>query len=620
MTSDDAVDALRANKGELSAYGAALDARAKAERTLFDASKADLSAFNPKLDRTRGATTADTLRDAEAALEQSGLDLSAPQRSAILDRYRQAAPAVAIREIGDKTGPALRETLRDSIRDQARAEAAGPNDTVNRSRERFRNLGFDPLKVEAGIGGGKVAEFIKALEFFDKDKLSTLDKRLSDTAAEFARLQQAVIETRRLLGERAPGFVGPPSLPVEHKAAGGVVGLHPGRPKGADRIPAWLADREFVVNARSAEANRTLLERINAARGPVHLADGGDPQDEWVKRNRVGLAAYALRQNLAGGLYEQLVHGAYGEGQSRLVNLGRRQAYQWYAQLTGRHTTVPQMALGWQSAQSVHFKTKAKEYADGGAVYFAGGGQAGESFEDFQRRRRAERAAGGGDSGVIAVRGSEGNASDMRGWLAMNRRANKHDTWADLNRRTAKNDAWRDLNRRTAKNDPWAAMHRRSIPASRKHFVGPPKVAGDENFVGPPDPGRTFVGPPSVPGDENFVGPPSPAELRAQKQARKEAGGAAGGQDAAKLAEGFKGFGDNVTKLTDFGKAFDVSAASLGKSLDNFPRAVEYKGTTQVVVSFNGGGDFLKEAEGAIGQMIQREVAKQFADRLPDAR
>lgn len=60
---------------------------------------------------------------------------------------------------------------------------------------------------------------------------------------------------------------------AQRKARGGTV-RGPGGPTG-DRIPALLSDREFVVNARSAQANLPLLEALNASRGPLRLAAGG---------------------------------------------------------------------------------------------------------------------------------------------------------------------------------------------------------------------------------------------------------------------------------------------------------------------------------------------------------
>jgi hypothetical protein len=47
------------------------------------------------------------------------------------------------------------------------------------------------------------------------------------------------------------------------------------KPKGTDTVPAMLTPNEYVVNAKSAQANKALLEKINAARGPVYLAEGG---------------------------------------------------------------------------------------------------------------------------------------------------------------------------------------------------------------------------------------------------------------------------------------------------------------------------------------------------------
>jgi hypothetical protein len=52
---------------------------------------------------------------------------------------------------------------------------------------------------------------------------------------------------------------------VVRRAAGGSVF----KPKGTDTIPAMLSEGEYVVNAASTEANRGLLEEINAAHGPL---------------------------------------------------------------------------------------------------------------------------------------------------------------------------------------------------------------------------------------------------------------------------------------------------------------------------------------------------------------
>jgi hypothetical protein len=43
----------------------------------------------------------------------------------------------------------------------------------------------------------------------------------------------------------------------------------PGAPRGTDTVPAWLTPKEYVVNEKSAQANRSLLEAINRAHGKL---------------------------------------------------------------------------------------------------------------------------------------------------------------------------------------------------------------------------------------------------------------------------------------------------------------------------------------------------------------
>ena len=70
--------------------------------------------------------------------------------------------------------------------------------------------------------------------------------------------------------------------------------------RGTDTIPAMLSPDEFVVNAASAKANRDILEKINAAKGPIYKADGGFiSQQEITKRRKKELESQLeLRQQL----------------------------------------------------------------------------------------------------------------------------------------------------------------------------------------------------------------------------------------------------------------------------------------------------------------------------------
>ena len=133
-------------------------------------------------------------------------------------------------------------------------------------------------------------EFVKILNAFAGNKLTfdAVDTAVKDTTASFKALKDEInaltAKLRDTNGEKhgtgvmqdalkskasstAPQYL----LPPTYKATGGPI--H--GPKGTDTVPAWLSVGEHVVNKRSADANRPLLEKINAARGPVYLASGG---------------------------------------------------------------------------------------------------------------------------------------------------------------------------------------------------------------------------------------------------------------------------------------------------------------------------------------------------------
>lgn len=63
---------------------------------------------------------------------------------------------------------------------------------------------------------------------------------------------------------------------VSYLASGGVAGLHPGRPKGTDTIPAWLSPNENVTNARASKYyGQPFMNAINQMKFPKYLAQGG---------------------------------------------------------------------------------------------------------------------------------------------------------------------------------------------------------------------------------------------------------------------------------------------------------------------------------------------------------
>jgi hypothetical protein len=63
-------------------------------------------------------------------------------------------------------------------------------------------------------------------------------------------------------------------LDVPGFAKGGVVGLHPGKPRGTDTIPAWLTPRERVL---SVEENRWYERMVMSPikQAPRYYSQGG---------------------------------------------------------------------------------------------------------------------------------------------------------------------------------------------------------------------------------------------------------------------------------------------------------------------------------------------------------
>jgi hypothetical protein len=68
------------------------------------------------------------------------------------------------------------------------------------------------------------------------------------------------------------------------KAAGGSIF----KPRGTDTVPAMLTPGEYVVNKDAAQANRSLLEKINRMGGsPLYRQDGGETFQEWRLRKEL---------------------------------------------------------------------------------------------------------------------------------------------------------------------------------------------------------------------------------------------------------------------------------------------------------------------------------------------
>ena len=87
----------------------------------------------------------------------------------------------------------------------------------------------------------------------------------------------------------------------EYHATGGVAGLHPGRPKGSDIVPAWLTPGEAVTQKRAVDYyGPGFFNALNEMKVPRYFAQG------WNNRGNAGAAGAAGMVSLSAMTIQQL--------------------------------------------------------------------------------------------------------------------------------------------------------------------------------------------------------------------------------------------------------------------------------------------------------------------------
>lgn len=188
------------------------------------------------------------------------------------DTSKLAAAAPALNVTAQE---ALRDAIRTVLDNSPKAKEVGTG--LDDASRQLSNVGLG-IDLRAS-GSGQQLEAVKnALENFGNRSLKEFGLSVENTTKSLQDLQQILADLKKGVAAPAP-VVLPQAL-----ATGGF----PGSPQGSDTIPAWLSPNEFVINPKSSVANRGLLHRINDARGPVYLADGGPPNaffDDLKKRD-----------------------------------------------------------------------------------------------------------------------------------------------------------------------------------------------------------------------------------------------------------------------------------------------------------------------------------------------
>ena len=87
----------------------------------------------------------------------------------------------------------------------------------------------------------------------------------------------------------------------EYHATGGVSGLHPGRPKGSDTVPAWLTPGEAVTQKRAVDYyGPGFFNALNEMKVPRYFAQG------WNNRGNAGAAGAPGMVSLSAMTIQQL--------------------------------------------------------------------------------------------------------------------------------------------------------------------------------------------------------------------------------------------------------------------------------------------------------------------------
>jgi hypothetical protein len=143
--------------------------------------------------------------------------------------------------------------------------------TIKKLGKDLENIKLDPKQLSGQVDTTeKLNSFLAALKTFSGDEtLSGLPAKVDEATKQLQKFRDELENLKKVAGNGNQG--GAVGQPAQGKAGGGTVF----KARGTDTVPAMLTPGEFVINKKSAQANSSLLNRINSAKGPVYLAEGG---------------------------------------------------------------------------------------------------------------------------------------------------------------------------------------------------------------------------------------------------------------------------------------------------------------------------------------------------------
>lgn len=149
-----------------------------------------------------------------------------------------------------------------SARASTRSAQVALNEFVARNKNRSVNLRVNTPNI-GDIGGGRIRP----------SGISVGGSGISTPKISSSSLTATNIRGGK--GVPVPHYALAKGGPVSYLASGGVSGLHPGKPKGTDVIPAWLSDGEFVTKQKAvSHYGLPFMNAVNNLQFPKYLAAG----------------------------------------------------------------------------------------------------------------------------------------------------------------------------------------------------------------------------------------------------------------------------------------------------------------------------------------------------------
>lgn len=515
----------------------------------------------------------------------------------------------------------------DEIRDVNTARAPELRRQRDEAAEQLNRGQIKSADVQ-GLSGSERATLTDTLANGFKEAgqpLNDFGRQVAANAAELAKLQAAVEAARSAVA--VPAIPGP----VQTRAAGGPV--FPGRPSGTDIAPVWATPGEFVVNRKSVAANRPLVEAINRAKGPLHLADGGDVLDALDRQRRDDRLAQAIA---AADVSAQSYRPTAPQLRPEKLFYGPLPA-----NIDFRGATTPTVYGD--------LPVTADPYADLPVIRRKGRRRplyAGPQTADDALALNAAASQ-------AAIRGADrpgeaGQAAIAAGAFGSERAGLFKALYEDRSRRANEAAAARSVR-------PAAAPRREPIDQLRRRLRGQADIFQRPFAIGGAVPGPTgagdSVGAILAPGE--FVMRRSAVQAigvnRLARWNRFADGGAVGGgggltkgggagefslsevsvkafeqfvTTSGNLSATMGGFTTSSDRLSQAMTQFNTNSAALADALLKFPSSLKLEGRQEVFVTHNG-LEIAQEMNATVGQLIDERVAdalaKTFKHKLPDA-